>query len=59
MFAINTLAPYILTALIGKPKRLVYLSSGMHRGADSSLDDLNWDQRRMERLGRLRRLEAA
>ena len=30
VFAINTLAPYILTALIGRPKRLVYLSSGMH-----------------------------
>jgi NAD(P)-dependent dehydrogenase (short-subunit alcohol dehydrogenase family) len=32
VFAINTLAPYILTALIAKPKRLVYLSSGMHHG---------------------------
>ena len=30
VFAINTLAPYILTALIERPKRLVYLSSGMH-----------------------------
>ena len=29
----NTLAPYILTALIRKPKRLVYLSSGMHVAA--------------------------
>ncbi|WP_448698256.1 SDR family NAD(P)-dependent oxidoreductase [Mucilaginibacter sp. AW1-3] len=27
---INTLAPYILTALMNKPKRLIYLSSGMH-----------------------------
>lgn len=45
VFAINTLAPYMLTALIGKPKRLVYLSSGMHRGADSTLADLNWDHR--------------
>ena len=31
VFAINTLAPYVLTALIERPKRLVYLSSGMHR----------------------------
>ena len=34
VFAINVLAPYVLTALIEKPGRLVYLSSGMHRGAD-------------------------
>ncbi len=27
---VNTLAPYILTALMNQPKRLVYLSSGMH-----------------------------
>ena len=30
IFAVNTLAPYILTCLIRKPKRLIYLSSGMH-----------------------------
>ena len=30
IFAVNTLAPYILTSLIRKPKRLIYLSSGMH-----------------------------
>ena len=30
IFAVNTLAPYILTCLIQKPKRLIYLSSGMH-----------------------------
>jgi NAD(P)-dependent dehydrogenase (short-subunit alcohol dehydrogenase family) len=29
IFAVNTLAPYILTALIQKPKRLIYLSSGL------------------------------
>src|SRR4051812_40982875 len=28
---VNTLAPYILTCLIEKPKRLIYLSSGMHK----------------------------
>ena len=46
VFAINTLAPYILTALIRKPKRLVYLSSGMHRSGDPSLKDLEWSARR-------------
>lgn len=45
VFAVNTLAPYILTALIQKPKRLVYLSSGMHRGGDASLEDLAWEHR--------------
>jgi NAD(P)-dependent dehydrogenase (short-subunit alcohol dehydrogenase family) len=34
LFAVNTLAPYILTALIKRPKRLVYLSSGLHRDGD-------------------------
>jgi NAD(P)-dependent dehydrogenase (short-subunit alcohol dehydrogenase family) len=45
VFAVNTLAPYILTALIGKPKRLVYLSSGLHKGGDASLKDLAWEHR--------------
>src|SRR4029077_12225505 len=34
VFAINTLAPYLLTALIHRPKRLIYLSSGLHRSGD-------------------------
>lgn len=45
VFAINTLAPYILTALIHKPKRLVYLSSGLHEQGDASLKDLRWEHR--------------
>ena len=44
--AVNTLAPYILTALIGRPDRMVYLSSGMHRGAIGSLRDIDWAERR-------------
>ena len=43
--AINTLAPYMLTALIERPDRLVYLSSGLHRGGEGSLDDLDWTRR--------------
>ena len=46
VFAINSLAPYLLTSLINKPKRLIYLSSGLHREGDSSLTDLNWEKRR-------------
>ncbi len=46
VFAVNVLAPYLLTALIERPDRLVYLSSGMHRGGDASLDDPQWKRRR-------------
>src|SRR3989475_12637130 len=46
IFAINVLAPYLLTALIDQPKRLVYLSSGMHRGGDPDFTDLQWARRR-------------
>ena len=45
VFAVNTLAPYILTALIERPKRLVYLSSGLHQQGDASLKDLAWETR--------------
>jgi NAD(P)-dependent dehydrogenase (short-subunit alcohol dehydrogenase family) len=40
MININTLAPYILTCLIHKPKRLIYLSSGMHSQGDPGLEIL-------------------
>ncbi|KAI1403531.1 NAD(P)-binding protein [Hypoxylon fuscum] len=41
LFAVNTLAPYILTSLIDPPpKRYIFLSSGMHHGGDSSLRNL-------------------
>jgi NAD(P)-dependent dehydrogenase (short-subunit alcohol dehydrogenase family) len=46
VFAVNALAPYLLTARIERPARLVYLSSGMHRGGDAGLDDPQWQRRR-------------
>jgi NAD(P)-dependent dehydrogenase (short-subunit alcohol dehydrogenase family) len=46
VFAINVLAPYVLTALIPAPKRLVYLSSGLHHSGDDDLDDPQWTKRR-------------
>jgi NAD(P)-dependent dehydrogenase (short-subunit alcohol dehydrogenase family) len=46
IIAVNALAPYVLTALIERPRRLVYLSSGMHRGGTSSLRDIDWSERR-------------
>jgi NAD(P)-dependent dehydrogenase (short-subunit alcohol dehydrogenase family) len=45
-FAVNTLAPYMLTALVERPGRLVFLSSGLHRGGEGLLPDLDWTQRR-------------
>lgn len=32
LFTVNTLAPYLLTCLMAPPRRLVYVSSSMHRG---------------------------
>src|ERR671910_2310196 len=45
ILAVNTLAPYMLTALIERPRRLVYLSSSMHRDGTSSLRDIDWSER--------------
>jgi NAD(P)-dependent dehydrogenase (short-subunit alcohol dehydrogenase family) len=45
VLAINVLAPYLLTALMARPARLVYLSSGMSRGGTPSIEDLDWDRR--------------
>ena len=46
LWAVNVLAPYVLTALMERAARLVYLSSGMHMGGDASLEDLQWEHRR-------------
>jgi NAD(P)-dependent dehydrogenase (short-subunit alcohol dehydrogenase family) len=45
IFAVNVLAPYILTALVEKPDRLVYVSSGTHHGVRPRMDDLLWTKR--------------
>ena len=45
VFAINTLSAYILTGLVERPKRLVFLSSGMHHHAYANLDDILWNKR--------------
>ncbi len=45
VLAVNTLAPYVLTALIERPQRLVYLSSMLHQHGDASLADLEWKAR--------------
>jgi NAD(P)-dependent dehydrogenase (short-subunit alcohol dehydrogenase family) len=43
IFAVNTLAPYILTCLIQRPKRLIYLSSDMHLQGRSKLESFKTD----------------
>jgi NAD(P)-dependent dehydrogenase (short-subunit alcohol dehydrogenase family) len=45
VFAVNVVAPYLLTALMTPPERLVYLSSGMHTGGDPDVADLQWERR--------------
>ena len=47
VLAVNTLAPYLLTALMERPDRLVYLSSGMHRGGSPRLDGMVWSGHRV------------
>jgi NAD(P)-dependent dehydrogenase (short-subunit alcohol dehydrogenase family) len=46
VFAVNALAPYILTALMERPERLVYVSSGLHTGGDAGLEDVGWEKKR-------------
>jgi NAD(P)-dependent dehydrogenase (short-subunit alcohol dehydrogenase family) len=43
VFAVNVLAPYLLTALLTQPGRLVYLSSGLHHQGDPDLRDVQWN----------------
>lgn len=45
LLAVNSLAPYVLTCLLERPTRLVYLSSSLHRQGATSLRDLTWQQR--------------
>lgn len=45
VLAVNVLAPYLLTALINRPARLIYLSSGMHTSGHADLDDIDWNRR--------------
>jgi len=43
---VNVVAPFLLTATMHRPDRLVYLSSGMHRGGRPSVDGVDWSGRR-------------
>jgi NAD(P)-dependent dehydrogenase (short-subunit alcohol dehydrogenase family) len=43
IFMVNTIAPFILTCLIQRPKRLIYLCSGMHLQGQANLEDFTKD----------------
>ncbi len=45
IFQVNVLAPYMLTALLPRPSRLVHLTSGLEANGTARLDDLQWQTR--------------
>ena len=45
IFAVNVLAPYLLTCLLPAPARLVYLTSGLEAQGEAHLDDLHFARR--------------
>ena len=45
LLAINVLAPFILTATMRRPRRLIYLSSSSHLGGHADVHDLDWTER--------------
>jgi NAD(P)-dependent dehydrogenase (short-subunit alcohol dehydrogenase family) len=47
-FQVNVLAPYLLTALMPRPARLVYLTSGLQSAGVADLDDLQRERRRWD-----------
>jgi NAD(P)-dependent dehydrogenase (short-subunit alcohol dehydrogenase family) len=48
IFAVNVLAPYVLTCLLPTPARAVYLTSGLESQGVPRLDDLQFEQRRWD-----------
>jgi NAD(P)-dependent dehydrogenase (short-subunit alcohol dehydrogenase family) len=48
ILAVNVLAPFVLTALLDHPDRLVYLSSSEHHAGSGPLRDVNWETRRWD-----------
>jgi NAD(P)-dependent dehydrogenase (short-subunit alcohol dehydrogenase family) len=46
VLGVNVVAPFLLTALIRSPRRLVYLSSDMHHGGRPDVAGLDWSGRR-------------
>jgi NAD(P)-dependent dehydrogenase (short-subunit alcohol dehydrogenase family) len=53
-FQVNVLAPYLLTALLPLPGRLIYLTSGMASGGQIEIEDLQWESRPWSATGAYR-----
>jgi NAD(P)-dependent dehydrogenase (short-subunit alcohol dehydrogenase family) len=45
IFQVNVLAPYVLTALMPRPQRIVYLTSGLEAAGVADLDDLQYERK--------------
>lgn len=45
IFQVNVVAPYLLTALMHRPQRLVYLTSGLESRGEVNLTDVHWERR--------------
>jgi len=45
LLPVNVVAPYLLTALIQRPQRLIYISSGMHSGGRPTVHGVDWSGR--------------
>jgi NAD(P)-dependent dehydrogenase (short-subunit alcohol dehydrogenase family) len=46
LLMVNVVAPYLLTALVDRPQRLVFLSSDMHHGGRAKVNGLDWNGQR-------------
>jgi NAD(P)-dependent dehydrogenase (short-subunit alcohol dehydrogenase family) len=44
---VNTVAPFLLTAAMAKPRRLIYLSSGYHRSGSTDLQAIDFHETRV------------
>lgn len=42
LLPVNVVAPFVLTAEMERPDRLIYLSSSMHRAGHADLDGVDW-----------------
>jgi len=45
IFQINVIAPYLLTSLMGKAEKMIYLSSGLEADGRADLDDVMYEKR--------------
>ncbi|PRC94346.1 SDR family NAD(P)-dependent oxidoreductase [Solimicrobium silvestre] len=49
LFSVNVLAPYILTAMMERVERFIYIGSGAHRASSAHFNDLQWTTRQWNR----------